>query len=78
MGKMSGTKMKQKKKVAFVFPGQGSQVVGMSKSFYNVLPWAKEAGAFPQLAGGQLPVRSSPVAGACKRPRRDGGRASAY
>ncbi len=45
MDKMSGSKAKKKKrvKVAFVFPGQGSQVVGMGQSFYNVLPWAKEA-----------------------------------
>ncbi len=54
MGNMSGSKKKKKKKikVAFVFPGQGSQVVGMSKSFYNVLPWAKEAyGAADEILG---------------------------
>ncbi|MBE9528364.1 MAG: ACP S-malonyltransferase [Proteobacteria bacterium] len=45
-------KQKKKQKVAFVFPGQGSQVVGMSKSFYNVLPWAKEAyGAADEILG---------------------------
>lgn len=31
------------KKIAFVFPGQGSQYVGMSKSFYDDCPAAKEA-----------------------------------
>ncbi len=45
-------KQKKKPKVAFVFPGQGSQAVGMGQSFYNVLPWAKEAyGAADEILG---------------------------
>jgi len=29
-------------KVAFVFPGQGAQVVGMAKEFYDVFSESKE------------------------------------
>ena len=44
------------KKIAFIFPGQGSQYIGMGKDFYEIFPCAKEMIDLAEIVSG-IPMK---------------------